>query len=73
MGFLHKAINVLFAPAIAAGKIVSGGAKKAESGIESLINGVVMFVESSLGVILLAGTTVILLLAKNPRLALLAL
>lgn len=73
MGFLHQAINALFYPAVVAGKVVSGGAKKAESAIDRLLDGIVMFVESSLGIILIAGTTALLLLAKNPKLALLAL
>lgn len=73
MGFLHQAINVLFYPAVAAGKVVSSGAKKVESSFDRFINGIVMAVESSLGIILIAGTTALLLLAKNPKLALLAL
>lgn len=73
MGFLHQAINVLFYPAVAAGKIVTSGAKKAESALDKLLDGIVMFVESGLGIILIGGMTALLLLAKNPKLALLAL
>lgn len=73
MGFLHQAINILFSPAIAVGKVVSSGAKKVESSFDRFINGIVVAVESSLGIILIAGTTALLLLAKNPKLALLAL
>lgn len=72
MGFLHQAINVLFYPAVAAGKVISSGGKKAESFIDKLINDIVVFVQSGLGILLIGGTTALLLLAKNPRLALLA-
>jgi len=73
MGFLHKAINTLFYPAVAAGKAISSGGKKVESAFDGIVSGIAMFLETSMGVILLGGTVALLLLAKNPKLALLAL
>ena len=72
MGFLHQAINVLFYPAVAAKKVVTGGGKKVESFIDKLINDIAIFIQSGLGILLIGGTTALLLLAKNPKLALLA-
>ena len=73
MGFLSGAINAIFYPAIVAGKVVSGGAKQAKNGFESIIETIEAFFQVSMGVIIIGGMTVILLLAKNPKLALLAL
>lgn len=72
MGFLHKAISTLFYPAVAAGKVISSTGKKVESSFDSIINTIAIFFETSLGVLVIGGMTVVLLLAKNPRLALLA-
>lgn len=73
MGFLHKAVSTLFYPAVAAGKVVSAGGKKVESSIERLINDIVIFFQTSAGILLLGGVTAVLILAKNPKAALLLL
>lgn len=73
MGFLSTAINAIFYPAVMAGKVVSSGSKKVKSGIDNIIDTVETFFQVSMGVIIVGGMTVLLLLAKNPKLALLAL
>lgn len=73
MGFLHQAVNVMFAPAIAAGKILSAGGKKVESVFDGIVDTIASIFETAAGLIIIGGVTVVLLLAKNPRLALLAL
>lgn len=72
MGFLHKAINTLFYPAVAAGKAISGAGKKVESGIDRILNTVVLFFQSGMAIAILGGTAALLLLAKNPKMLLLA-
>lgn len=73
MGFLHKAVNAIFYPAVVAGKVASSAGKKVESVFDGILDTIVMFVESSLGLLLIGGTTALLLLARNPKMALLAL
>lgn len=73
MGFLHTVVNTLFYPAVAAGKIISSGGKKVESAFDGIINAIEAFFQVSMGVVIIGGMTVMLLLAKNPKLALLAL
>lgn len=73
MGFLSGAINAIFYPAVMAGKVVSSGGKKVKSGIDNIIDTIESFFQISMGVVIIGGMTVLLLLAKNPRLALLAL
>ena len=73
MGFLSGAINAIFYPAVIAGKVVSGGGKKVKSGIDGIIDTIEAFFQVSMAFIIIGGTTVLLLLAKNPKLALLAL
>lgn len=67
MGFLHKAINTLFYPAVTAGKVVSGAGKKVESSIDKMINTVVLFFQSGMALAILGGVSALLLLAKHPR------
>lgn len=73
MGFLQKTLKTLFYPATAAAKAISSGGKKVESVFDGILDGIAMFFETGMGIVLLGGTVALLLLAKNPKLALLAL